>query len=73
MMSQPCKKIQTSANFTNRFTKFTNHTLNIITNFTLLWLLICDLLIQACSIYFGTNVMEVGIKISKLTEKYISS
>ena len=69
MISQQSKKIQKSANFTNRFRKFTNHTLNIITKFTLLSMLICDLLIQACSTYFGTNGMGVGIKISKLTEK----
>lgn len=40
--SQQIKKFQKSAKFTNGFTKFTNHKLNIITDFTLLSLLIGD-------------------------------
>lgn len=81
--SQQIKKFQKSAKFTNGFTKFTNHKLNIITDFTLLSLLIgdeCSGLFEHGDIrgltHYLANNMTVGMIISmfwrnKLKNKFL--
>lgn len=81
--SQQIKKFQKSAKFTNGLTKFTNHKLNIITDFTLLSLLIgdeCSGLFEHGDIggltHYLANNMTVGMIISmfwrnKLKNKFL--